>query len=525
MSKRKWIFDIVMVILGGALLFLSLPKPEIPLLAWVSLVPLLFAISGKKPSHAALLGFLFGLTAYIGIFYWTSYPIAMYGGIPVFLAITFMFLLVMYISLYPTVFAYFVVWSKERFSLSEFVSVPIAWTTLEYLREFILTGFPWGYLGHSQLPWLNLMQILDITGVYGVSFVIASVNACIFLIILRIVKKRQNFPVAETLISVLLVATLIIYGLYAMRREDKIVKSIAPITVALIQGNIRQDLKWDPSYQEETVHIYETLSIASIDYSSDIVIWPETATPFFFDLDDTYRPRILELPRKLNAYLLFGTPAYEMGEDDYIFFNRSYVLSPRGEIIGRYDKIHLVPFGEYIPYKKILFFVDKFVYSVGDMRSGTITEPIETNVGSIGTLICYEAIFPEISRIFARNGASLLVNITNDAWFGETSAPYQHFSMARMRAIETRLPLVRAANTGITAIIKPTGEAELVSTIFTRSVIVGDINPNNRTTFYTRFGDIFAQIVTALFFFLIVVHLYSIIRLKLKRSAVERKKK
>jgi len=346
-----------------------------------------------------------------------------------------------------------------------------------------------------------------------------AVNAAIFLAIERLARRSGRFPLAETAVSSLLVAVLIVYGIFAIRREQAIMRSGTPVRVALVQPNIRQDLKWDPNFQEESMRIYEEMTLGSAPYKPSLVVWPETATPFFFRNHPIFRPRVEELPRRVGAPLLFGTPAYEDEAGKIKYYNRAYLLSEDGKIAGRYDKIHLVPFVEYVPMRRLFFFVDKLAKgAAGDFSMGTITDPIETAIGPVGTLICYEAIFPESARIFARNGACLLVNITNDAWFGTTSAPYQHFSMARLRSIETRLFLVRAANTGISTIVDPTGKDEIRTEIFTRTVALGEVIPKSRLTFYTRFGDVFAQMITAVFFAPFIVHGYRLLGKKRRRK-------
>jgi apolipoprotein N-acyltransferase len=510
--------DVILSILGGILMALSFPKAGVFVLAWICLIPLFFAIRDKNPAAASLLGLAFGLTAYIGILYWTVFPVSVYGGISVVLAVIFMLLLVSYISVYLALLAAFVAWTRDRFGLSVFVSAPVSFVFLEYLRSVLITGFPWGFIGHSQLPWLTLMQVLDITGVYGVSFVIVAVNAALFLVIERLIRRTGRLPLTETVVSCLLVIILIIYGIFAIKREQAIMRSGTPVPVALVQPNIRQDLKWNPNFQEETMEIYEDMTLASKSHKPRIVVWPETATPFFFQEHPIFRPRVEELPRLIHAPLLFGTPAYEEEGGKIKFYNRAYLLSETGRIVGRYDKIHLVPFVEYVPLRGLFFFVDKLAKgAAGDFSMGTITDPIPTAIGPVGVLICYEAIFPESARLLARNGAALLVNITNDAWFGTTSAPYQHFSMARMRAIETRLFLIRAANTGITAVIDPTGKDEIRTDIFTRTVAIGEVIPKSRMTFYTRFGDLFAQLVTLIFITPFIIHGYSILIRKRRR--------
>jgi apolipoprotein N-acyltransferase len=515
-TTRITLTDLVLAALGGALLFASLPKLEIALLAWVSFVPLLFAIRDKGPATGSLLGLTFGMVAYIGILYWTVFPISVYGGISVGLALIFMILLAFYNALFIAAFAAGVCWVRERWGISAFVSTPVALTTVEYLREFLFTGFPWGMVGHSQLPYLTLMQALDVTGVYGVTFVIGAVNAALFTILLRIIGAKKTFPIVETAVSALLVSSLVAYGIYALGRESRLMNENPAISVALIQPTIRQDLKWDPTYQDETMTIYEEMTLSTKDLRPALVVWPETATPFFFQNNPIYRPRVEALAKTMDAYLFFGTPAFEDEGGTIRYYNRAYLLDQGGEIIGHYDKIHLVPFGEYIPLRTVLFFVEKLAYGViGDFSSGTATEPIPTQIGPIGSLICYEAIFPESARLFARKGAALLVNVTNDAWFGTTAAPYQHFAMTRLRAIETRLYLIRVANTGITSVVDPTGRPELTTGLFERKVAMGEVRPHPRMTFYTRFGDIFAQLVTAAFLLPFLFHFYGILKRKL----------
>ena len=506
--------------LGGTLFALSLPKIDLFVTAWVCLVPLLFALEDKPPQRSFFLGMVFGLFAYTGVFYWTYMPMSYYGGISSLVSILLMLLLSFYLSLYTSLFAYLISWSRVRFSLPLFVTVPVAFTALDFFRAYLLTGFPWGYLGHSQLPWLACMQVLDITGVYGVTFVIAAVNVALFLILKWVIGTRKTFPITETVLAASLVVVICVYGLFALQREDRLYAESSPITIAMIQGSIRQDLKWDPHYQDETLSIYEELTLKSIEYDPDLVVWPETATPFFFQDPQRYAPRTQEYASRIisladdnNVYLFFGSPAYELWENNYIaYFNRAYMLSPEGETLGFYDKRHLVPFGEYVPMKKLLFFVSKLTQNVGESQPGYVTDPIDTEFGPIGSLICYESIFPEISRMFARKDAALLINITNDAWYGTTSAPYQHFSLAQLRAIETRLPLIRVANTGISAVVHSTGRTEMITPLFRRTIAIAFVQPAPRTTFYTRFGDVFAWLITICFFTPIFIHWGGIIR-------------
>ncbi|MGC8811075.1 MAG: apolipoprotein N-acyltransferase [bacterium] len=226
----------------------------------------------------------------------------------------------------------------------------------------------------------------------------------------------------------------------------------------------------------------------------DLVIWPETATPFFFQNNFPFQSRILDLAAQMETPLLFGSPAFTRQDHKVNYFNSAFLISPQKEILGRYDKIHLVPFGEYAPLAGLLGFTRDIIGAIGDFTPGLGVTNLALPWGKFGVLICYEIIFPNLTRQFAAQGAQFLVNITNDAWFGRTSAPYQHLSMATLRAVENRLPIARAANTGISAIINAEGKIVQSSNLFTREVLSGNIKINTGLTFYTRYGDIFAYL-------------------------------
>ena len=223
-----------------------------------------------------------------------------------------------------------------------------------------------------------------------------------------------------------------------------------------------------------------------------MIVWPETAAPFYFQNYDERSRGVINVARQEGAWLLFGSPAYEREGKNISFHNSAYLLSPDGSVSGRYDKVHLVPFGEYVPLRRILFFIDKLVVGAGDFRPGDEIAPLAMGSDKIGTLICYEGIFPEISREYRRKGAGLLVNITNDAWYGNTSAPYQHLTMAIFRAIENRIYMIRAANTGISAIVNTAGEIVSRTGLFERKVLSGTVKFTHHRTLYSRYGNIFA---------------------------------
>jgi apolipoprotein N-acyltransferase len=231
----------------------------------------------------------------------------------------------------------------------------------------------------------------------------------------------------------------------------------------------------------------------------DLIIWPETATPFFFQDEKEYQPIVLGIPQKAKAFLLFGTPFYRIERGQVNHYNSAFLVSASGGLVGRYDKVHLVPFGEYVPLQEILFFVGSSLgEGIGNFKSGGKIINFSIPQGKFGVLICFEIIFPDLCRKFVKNGANFLVTITNDAWFGKTSAPYQHLSIAAFRAVENRVYISRAANTGISGIIDPKGKILKQGDIFTEEAINGVIHMSQTKTFYTLYGDVFGWICSGL---------------------------
>ena len=269
------------------------------------------------------------------------------------------------------------------------------------------------------------------------------------------------------------------------------------LKIGLVQANIDQSIKWDGSFQKETLNIYERLSFRVAEGKPDLIIWPETATPFFFQDEKAYQPMILDLPKKTNAFLLFGSPSYKIEKGKVNHFNSALMVSPSGELVGKYDKIHLVPYGEYVPLGEIIS-LGSLGEGIGNFKPGKQIFNFSLPQGKFGVVICFEIIFPDLCRKFVKEGADFLVTLTNDAWFGRTSAPYQHLSMATFRAIENRVFVVRAANTGITGFIYPKGEIVKQGGIFTEETMIGTIHLSKQKTFYTVYGDVFAWICSGL---------------------------
>jgi len=373
--------------------------------------------------------------------------------------------------------------------------VPVIWVTLEVLRTYALTGFPWGLLGYSQYKFLMLIQIADITGVYGISFLVASINGAIFDLVLHWPEKQRRmplfgqWPLTVGLFSLAAAMVFVIfYGMWELRENEH----GQMIKVSVIQGNIEQEQKWEAKSQRKIIDIYKRLTIKAMEDSPQLIIWPETAVPFIFGKDEALTTDIKEFQKTISIPLLFGSVLIKGIKDNKYQLSNSAVLLSDGNVLSTYDKRHLVPYGEYVPLRKIFPFIEKLVIGIGDFIPGQEYIIMNNPPARISTPICYEIIFPGMVRKFVNYGANLIVTVTNDAWFGRTSAPYQHFFMAVLRAVENRVPVARAANTGISGFIDAKGRIVKKSDIFVEAVLTENISIGFQKSFYSKYGDLFA---------------------------------
>ncbi len=482
-------------------------------LAWIALLPLHRVLLDVTPRQGFLRGWLAGVFAFTGTMYWVVVAMNLYGQVPLPISIGIMFLLTIYIGLYVGMYAWGFVWVEQRWANMAWILAPCLWVSLEFLRTYALSGMPWGLLGYSQFQWLPIIQIADITSVYGVSFIIVLANVTFFYLLRWTLAKQ---PVRPTLLqpwpalsaSVVVILGTWLYGSLALHSSND--SALPTLKVGVVQANIDQSLKWDTAYRVETLERYARLT-KTIASDSDVIIWPEAATPFLFEQEQGYQAMVVNMIAQTHTPLVFGSPVLRRHEDGRPFLlNSAYVLTPEGELTGRYDKQHLVPFGEYIPLKRILFFLDKLVVGIGDFQPGpgpTLLSiphgPTQESI-HIGMAICYEVIFPDLVRQLAKKGANFLVTITNDAWFGKTVAPYQHFATAVFRAVENRRAFARAANTGISGFIDPSGHILAATPIFTQQAITQAIPLGGPSTFYTKFGDVFAWACVIITLFLLL---------------------
>ncbi|MBI5755852.1 MAG: apolipoprotein N-acyltransferase [Nitrospirae bacterium] len=492
MQEMKAVLQkIALSVLSAILLALSFPEYDIEIFAWIGLIPLFFIIRRDSIKNTFLWCWASGTLFFFITINWLPETMHNYGGMPLWLSLVVLFVLSLYLGIYSGVFGVLSGLITNKTAIPLPFAAPLLWVSLEYARAHLLTGFPWASLGYSQYKFLHLIQIADITSVLGVSFMVVAVNAALFEVFSRGNPVRPSLSIVPISAVALMFLLSLAYGYHRIDRSYD--NPERELSVAVIQGNIPQHMKWDRNFKRLTMDIYKRLTYESGKHTPDLVIWPETAAPFFFQEQSGYSKEIFDLASTEDILLLFGSPAYITADNPTPnLLNSAYLISPYRETLSRYDKIHLVPFGEYVPLSKILFFIEKMVVGIGDFIPGRDYTVMEIPQGKFGVVICYEVIFPELVRKFTVNGARFMTTITNDAWFGKSSAPYQHFSMVVFRSIENRVYFARAANTGISGFISPKGEILVSSHIFTEDYLVRKVSPSNEKTFYTLYGDVFA---------------------------------
>ncbi len=489
----------------GAWFGFANPLLQLPLL--VLAFPLGLSVLGLRastPRSAFKSGYLAGLLAYAGCVYWVSIPVHDFGGLPWILAAPCPLLLGAFLGLYPGAFCLAARWARDRLSwplLALFCGA--LWGVLEFLRGWIFTGFPWCVLPAAFVPWPFAIQGLSLVGSYGLSAFFA---LCVFLI------ARLFSPAGArtrpAILGILLLGAMFAWGAFGVAPLEI---AADPQTVTLVQGNINQAVKWDPAFQQGTIQRYANLSKHAVDeHKTQLIIWPETSMPFFFQKKTILSEQVRAVASRLHTCVLFGSPAFQpTSEDGYVLFNRSYLLNPEGKIAGFYDKEHLVPFGEYIPLNEYLPFLKKLVAGIGDFKSGHNATPLQCGNLALGMLICYEAIFPELAQQRVEQGANVLVNISNDAWYGRSSAAMQHLHLSALRAVEQRRYLARGTNTGISAIVDPQGKLLVTSELFKAQSVHQQLRP---VIYESLFHRIYHAVMPALAAITILLGLIALFR-------------
>jgi apolipoprotein N-acyltransferase len=463
--------------------------------AWGALAPLLVAVA-RSPYTSGPRGFRLGLVAgatyFAGTMYWTPDVMSTFGDVNRLVSIVLGGLLVAYLALFPALFGALQARACATLGRHGLWLAPAIWVATELLRRYVLSGFPWVLLGYSQASVTPVVQVASVVGVYGLSALVALASVSLAFAAVGRGRERVLVPLAG-LATVLLIAAA---GHWRVS-DGRLATAGDPVRVALVQANIPQDQKWDAGYATRILETYLTMTREAAAAGARVVIWPESSTPFYFDYDQAGNAAIRQVVRDTGVHLLFGTDQYEPGPPARSF-NAALLLDPSGTVTGVYRKMHLVPFGEYVPLRRLLFFAAPLVESVSDFSPGDEATVMSVGSRRLSTAICYEVVYPDLIGTFTDRGSQLLTTVTNDAWYGRSSAPHQHFWQAAVRAVEQGRYLARAANTGISGIVDPYGRVITRSPLFVRTVLHGDVRFIDERTIYGRTGDAFAFACVAL---------------------------
>jgi apolipoprotein N-acyltransferase len=478
------------------LLAASFPKFGHPALAWVSLTPLIVAVV-RRSRHARpgwpsfRLGFVTGVVYFCGTLYWLTQVMATFGGLPTVVAGGLAFSLAAYLAVFVGAFSWILAIALRSMGPRAIWLAPALWVAAEWTRAWLGWAFPWVLLGSSQASTLPVVQLASVTGTYGLSALVALVATAVAA--LAIDRSRSTRVCAAA--AGLLLVTVTAWGAWRVGRNELAVAGV-PVRVGLLQGNIPQEQKWNPAFRESIMSRYIALARQTIGDGAEIVLWPEASTPFYFDLDAASAAPVRRLVAESRVPFLIGTDQFERatsGEPDR-FFNAAVLVGADGQTRAYYRKIRLVPFGEYVPYQKLLFFVGPLVEAVSDFSAGTDPVVFDADGKRFSVAICYEAVYAGMARTFVDRGAELLTTITNDAWFGRSSAAFQHFEQAGLRAVEQGRYLVRAANTGFSGMVDPYGRVVARSPLFEATAMTVDARLLSGRTIYGVSGDVIVWI-------------------------------
>jgi len=501
---KKYLLDIILVILSGLLLQLAHPA-MLPLvtakvgyiinsglqefLALLGLVPFLFV--ARKYYRWKLFGFslLLMMAYFVPGIWWVNVAMVVYGSVPWYLSVSAAVLLSFIVAVQIAVGVYSGIYIHRKLNVPLVLALPACWTALELVRNYFLTGFPWLNLAYSQYLNIYFIQTAAIWGIYGINFVLIVANVVFFEWSLWALGKLNAFPLWPSLVLLLLLTLSYSYGVYRVNANDEAEAGADHIKVAMVQGNIDQDTK-NFSYLSmfNIMKVYNEMT-RQIPSEIDLVIWPEAAPPYNIDRRMANLFRLFEpLEDKMPRNMLMGASTYDYDEEGRKFFNSAYMINKQYRVTQIFDKSHLVPFGEYVPFPDILP-VEKIVPTVGRFIPGTPGDGMHFEGLRCGVLICYEGLFPEISRHYAAEDVDFLVNLTNDAWFGPSSMPFQHLAQYSFRAIETRKTVVRSTNTGVSAFINSSGQITKHTQLYKRTTLYGRVPLLHERTIYSYIGD------------------------------------
>ncbi len=459
---------VALAVLGGAGAFFAFANPVARLPLLILLFPWCLArlaLMVQSPKRAFRLGWLCGTLAASAGLYWIALPVHYFGFLPWILAVPCPIAMGCVLGLYTGLFCWVLYITRGSFGPVLWgVFAGLFWWGQEAVKGLLFTGFPWFPLAEALVPWPWAIQSVSVIGAYGLSALLA-------MCAVWLAAAGQGFKARPVVAALGLLAILTGYGVWSLNRP---LTPSGSFSAALVQGNVDQNVKWSPDMQDETIHRYTSLSSDALIHKPDILLWPETAMPFFFQEPSTQSAKVAEFARRSGIPLVTGSPGFERGKDrEVLIFNSAFLVTPDGAV-SQYDKQHLVPFGEYAPFGNGIPILDTLLQGVGAFTPGTRTEPLRWGRVAMGMLICYESIFPELAQKRVEDGANVLVNLSNDAWFGRSAAPVQQLELAALRAVEQGRCLVRATNTGISAVIDAQGRVHNPTGLFISAAPVAE---------------------------------------------------
>ncbi|MDR1314304.1 MAG: apolipoprotein N-acyltransferase [Deltaproteobacteria bacterium] len=493
---------------GGVMMALAFPEAGLHPLAWICLAPLYLACCRQRPARGFLFGWIFGLALGLSSFSWLAGVMSGYGGLGPWGGAAVLMVLAAFLALYQGLFGWLVAgWDAEG---KGFFAGPLLaalfWTGLDWLKAWVFTGFNWTPLGSALAGSPKLIGLCDVIGAYGLGFPVALANFLLAALAVMPRRERMMEAVACASWAAACVIGVALYGIVTYNVWEDEARAARKIDLAVIQASVEQEFKWDARYRREVLGRYSSLAMEAASRKPFLTVWPETAAPFIYNRDPFETAWLRNLLSEAGAPMLVGIAAGDPDPETGRFRlkNRAWLLYPDGKTGPYYDKQHLVPFGEYVPMlEQLPFLRSAFLQGVlgaaGNFSPGERMPPIEYGGVSFGPLICFESIFPYLARRQAQAGADVLLVTTNDAWFGTSWAAAQHFAQASMRAAETRLPLARAANDGISGLISPSGKAMFASPrgavdVYTLQVPLAG---REKPTLYVRGGWLFAPACAA----------------------------
>jgi len=462
----------------------------------VSLTPLLVAVAlnaahGRSLWRQFRLGVVTGVVYFCGTLYWLALVMATHGNLSMVVAGLLAFGLAAYLSVFVGAFSCLVGLSARRWGAGGLWLAPAFWVATEWLRAWLGAAFPWVLLGSSQTPVLPVAQFASVTGVYGLSALLALVGTAAAALAIR----RDSRTWRRVVMTAVLLIAVATWGAWRLGRSE-LTSHGRPIRVGLLQGNVPQEIKSKAEFRDAIIERYITLSRQSIASGAEIVLWPEASMPFYFDFEPALAEPIRRLAAQAHVPFVVGSDEFERGQNGQPdrYYNTAVLVDANGQSRTSYRKILLVPFGEYVPFQKLLFFVGPLVEAVSDFSAGTDPVVFDADGVRFSVAICYEAIYARMARTFVGNGAELLTTITNDAWFERSSAAYQHFDQAALRAIEQGRYLVRAANTGFSGAVDPYGRVLTKTQLFEAASVTVDVRLLSGRTIYGLTGDVVAYL-------------------------------